>query len=221
MHWASNRVRWGEHRGGMFVEVAGEADGGRVARAWHMVAEGDDGPFIPSMACAAIIRRCLDAKRPAPGARPATGDLELTDYETLFARRAIHCGVREETASLPLYRRLLGEAYETMPAPLQAMHDLNGDMTAEGTATVTRGRGLPRAYRRRDRRLSAGRREGAGARRFRMRERPRAMDAHLRGTRVPLDAGAGARPSSSGWCASASARSAPAWRWCSTTANCG
>ena len=67
------------------------------------------------MACEAIIRHCLDGKRPAPGARPATGDLELEDYEALFARRAIQFGVREQTAAtaaLPLYRRLLGEAYQ-------------------------------------------------------------------------------------------------------------
>ena len=71
--------------------VAGcDASGERVERSWHMIAEGDDGPFIPSMACEAIIRHCLDGKQPAPGARPATGDLELDDYEKLFARRAIH-----------------------------------------------------------------------------------------------------------------------------------
>jgi len=145
MHRVIDIVRWGEHRGGMFVEIAGEAGGARVVRAWHMLAEGEDGPFIPSMACEAIIRHCLDGKRPASGARPATGDLELEDYEQLFARRAIHSGQREETtatAALPLYRRLLGEAYEAMPAPLRAMHDLQNEMTAEGTATVTRGRGL-------------------------------------------------------------------------------
>ncbi|HKS63597.1 MAG TPA: DUF4166 domain-containing protein [Xanthobacteraceae bacterium] len=145
MHRAINILRWGEHRGGMFVEIAGEADGARVVRTWHMVAEGDDGPFIPSMACEAIIRRCLDGRLPTPGARAATGDLELADYETLFARRAIQCGVRQETAAtaaLPLYRRLLGEAYDRMPAPLQAMHDLKDEMTVEGRATVTRGRGL-------------------------------------------------------------------------------
>jgi len=145
MHRAINIVRWGEHRGGMFVEISGEAAGARVVRGWHMVAEGDDGPFIPSMACEAIIRHCLDGKRPAPGARAATGDLELEDYETLFARRAIHSGLREQTAasaSLPLYRRLLGEAYAAMPAPLQAMHDLKDEMVAEGSATVTRGGGL-------------------------------------------------------------------------------
>jgi hypothetical protein len=96
------------------------------------------------MACEAIIRHCVAGKRPAPGARPATGDLELEDYEQLFARRAIHSGVREETAARtsPLYRRLLGDAYDAMPAPLRAMHDLTNEMTVEGTAMVTRGNGL-------------------------------------------------------------------------------
>jgi len=145
MHRAINILRWGEHRGGMFVEISGEAQGASVVRAWHMTAEGDDGLFIPSMACEAIIRHCLGGRRPAPGARAATGDLELKDYQSLFARRAIQCGVREETAAtaaLPLFRRLLGEAYDRMPAPLQAMHDLKDKMTVEGRATVTRGRGL-------------------------------------------------------------------------------
>ena len=144
MHWASNRARWGEHRGGMFVEVSGESHGARVTRAWHMVAEGDDGPFVPAMGCEAIVRRCLAGKRPAPGARPAARDLELEDYEASFAQRAIRCGVRELTprTAAPLYRRLLGEAYDALPAPLQAMHDLTGDMAAEGRATVTRGSGL-------------------------------------------------------------------------------
>jgi hypothetical protein len=146
MHWASNTLRWGEHRGGMYVAVEGvDESGARVVRSWHMIAERDDGPFIPAMACEAFIRRCVDDRRPAPGARAATTDLELTDYELLFARRAIATGRREvtaETPALPLYRRLLGAAYETLPAPLRQMHDLEGEMAAEGTATVTRGAGL-------------------------------------------------------------------------------
>lgn len=146
MHRAINVLRWGEHRGGMFVEVAGAKDDGtRIVRAWHMTAEADDGPMIPSMACEAIIRHCLDGNAPKSGARPATGDLELEDYEALFARRAIYSGTREiapAANALPLYRRLLGAAYDALPAPLQAMHDLNSTMTAEGTAKVTRGTGL-------------------------------------------------------------------------------
>jgi len=146
MYRAINVLRWGEHRGGMFVAVTGaDKEGARIECSWHLLAEGDDGPLIPSMACEAIIRGCLDGGRPAPGARPATNDLELDDYETLFARRAIYTGVREvtpETHALPLYWRLLGEAYRSLPAPVQAMHDLKREMVAEGTATVTRGTGL-------------------------------------------------------------------------------
>ena len=151
MHWTRNTLRWGAHRGGMYVAIQGVAidgtnePGASIERSWHMIAEGDDGPFIPAMACEAFIRHCLDGKRPASGARAATTDLELTDYEVLFARRAIFTGQREVTAATPtlsLYRRLLGDAYETMPAPLRVMHDLNDQMTAEGVATVTRGSGL-------------------------------------------------------------------------------
>jgi len=142
MHAAVNVLRWGEHRGGMFVAVEGaDVDGRSIARSWHMIAEGDDGPLIPSMAAEAIIRRRLDGRRPAPGARAATGDLELTDYEALFARRKIFSGIRETPpAAMPLYRRLLGDAYAQLPAPIQALHDLADTLLVEGRATIQRGR---------------------------------------------------------------------------------
>jgi hypothetical protein len=143
---AINLLRWGEHRGGMFVAVAGvTAAGERIERSWHLLAEGDDGPFIPSMAAEAIVRRCLAGRPPAPGARSAATDLELADYDALFARRAICAGMRETSPSeqrLPLYRRLLGDAWATLPPPLQALHDLDGRRAVEGIATVERGRGL-------------------------------------------------------------------------------
>jgi hypothetical protein len=70
-------------------------------------------------------------------------ELELADYEALFARRAIVSGVREPVdAAAPLYRRLLGDAYASLPAPIQALHDLTGTLTVEGRATVERGTGL-------------------------------------------------------------------------------
>jgi hypothetical protein len=139
-------LSWGEHRGGMFVSVTGiTADGGRLVCSWHLLAEGDDGPFIPSMAAAAIVRRCLAGRRPAPGARSAATDLELDDYGPLFARRAIFTGVRESAADshrLPLYRRVLGDAWTSLPAPLRAVHDLRDRLAMEGIAAVERGKGL-------------------------------------------------------------------------------
>ena len=144
MHGVTNWLRWGEHRGGMFVALTGaDASGRPIERSWHMIAEGDDGPLIPSMAAEAIIRRRLDGRRPAAGARAALCELELSDYEALFARRRIVSGVREPVdAAAPLYRRLLGDAYKLLPAPIQALHDLTGTLTLEGRATVERGQGL-------------------------------------------------------------------------------
>jgi uncharacterized protein DUF4166/saccharopine dehydrogenase-like protein len=142
LQWLS----WGEHRGGMFVAVEGTTPAGeRLGRAWHLLAEGDDGPFIPAMAAAAFVRNCLADRPPPSGARSAAADLELVDYTPLFDRRAIHVGVREWTADgerQPLYRRLLGAAWATLPAPLQVMHSLGDRIVAEGRATVERGNGL-------------------------------------------------------------------------------
>src|SRR6185312_12563307 len=113
MHTAINVLRWGEHRGGMFVAAEGAGrDGRRIESSWHMIAEGDDGPLIPSMAVEAIIRQRLDGRRGAPGARAAVRELELADYEALFARRRIFSGVRDAIGpETPLYRRMLGDAY--------------------------------------------------------------------------------------------------------------
>ena len=92
MNRVVNTLRWGEHRGGMFVEVGGEQGGETVRRSWHLLAEGDAGPLIPSMAAEAVIRRCLAGDRPAPGARSGHRDLELEDYLPLFARHGIKTG---------------------------------------------------------------------------------------------------------------------------------
>jgi hypothetical protein len=142
LQWLSR----GEHRGGMFVAVEGTTPAGEpLGRAWHLLAEGDDGPFIPAMAAAAFVRNCLVGRPPPSGARAAAADLELVDYAPLFDRRAIYAGVREWSVDgrrQPLYRRLLGAAWSALPAPLQVMHGLGGRLVAEGRATVDRGSGL-------------------------------------------------------------------------------
>jgi hypothetical protein len=141
MHWATNHLRWGEHRGGMFVEVEGlDGASAPVRRSWHLIAEHDDGPLIPSMAVEAIAHRILAGLPPAPGARAATRDLDLSDFEALFAGRAIFTGVREDTASTDgLYRQILGDAYEGLPAEIRELH---GARAGEGVASVERGKGL-------------------------------------------------------------------------------
>jgi hypothetical protein len=142
-HFCTNHVRWGRHRGGMFVEVEGRgAEGQSMKRSWHLLAQGDDGPYIPSMAVETIVRNALAGHAPAPGARAAVRDLELADFATVFAGRTIFTGIREDMADTakPLYRRLLGEAFARLPAPIRAIHDLSTSAAAQGRARVERGR---------------------------------------------------------------------------------
>ena len=146
MHWVTNRLRWGEHRGGMFVEVRGvDATGAEARRSWHLVAEGDTGPKIPCLAIDAVIRKWLDGDAPAPGARPATDALELADYAPAFARMGVVTGSRDDIAEAArgsMFARLLGAAWDALPAPVRALHGTDPEATLAGRATVTRGRGV-------------------------------------------------------------------------------
>lgn len=137
-----NWMRFGEHRGGMFIRARGVAAGVVVERSWHLLAEGDDGPYIPSMSIEAIIRKLLAGNRPDVGARSAVEALTLADYDALFQRRSIHTGFREEEAEAPLYRKISGSAFDQLPPRVRALHASAAPRQWSGHAEVRRGRGL-------------------------------------------------------------------------------
>ena len=100
MHFVSSKVGWGERRGGMFVIVTGRTAAGVTARhSWHLLAEGDDGPMIPAMAVEAVIRALVEGRAPQPGARAAMRDVELADYERMFARWRIYTGTSNDVVA--------------------------------------------------------------------------------------------------------------------------
>jgi hypothetical protein len=137
-HWTSNHIRWGEYRGGMFLAVTG-TDG--ISRSWHMIAEADAGPLIPSMAAEGVIRRMMAGDVPPPGARPATGELQMSNYETLFRGHAIHYGIRDHVdAQAPLFHRVLGPVWDRLPEVLKAGH--RAPLVLRGEAHIERGKGL-------------------------------------------------------------------------------
>ena len=138
-----NLMRFGEHRGGMFVRARGTRDGELVEASWHLLAEGDDGPYIPSMAIEAIVRRCLAGEPPAPGARPATRALELSDYDALFADKTIYTGFRRaDAAAAPVFRKVLGSAFDALPRTLRELHGTSVERRWKGIAQVRSGRGV-------------------------------------------------------------------------------
>lgn len=95
IHRAINALGWGEHRGGMFVAVEGAGtEGGRIERSWHLLAEGDDGPFIPAMAAAAVIRHALPPSRARGACR---------------GHRSRTCGLRAAFCRAPDQHRMLAD----------------------------------------------------------------------------------------------------------------
>ncbi|MBY3068169.1 DUF4166 domain-containing protein [Rhizobium laguerreae] len=141
---ASHAFAVGEHRGGMFVRMGGvDYAGKRLTSGWHLIAEGDDGPFIPVIGVDALVRRLLTGIRPESGSRPAAGELQLVDFEAAFRRFSITSGIRMENEEmpLPLYQRILGSAWERLPPALAALH-AGGARVASGRARIERGGGM-------------------------------------------------------------------------------
>lgn len=143
-HAVANRLTWGERRGGMYVRLTGwDGEGRSVSRSWHLIAEGDTGPSVPAMAADAVIRRCLAGRSPAPGARHAAAALDLADFSRGFAAGNIVTGVRQDEApSQPLYRRVLGAAWDGLPAAIRDLHQVETSRHFSGRATVDRGGGI-------------------------------------------------------------------------------
>jgi hypothetical protein len=80
--WFRNR---GSDAGAMHVSVRGRDGSGRaIRRRWTLVATHGDGPWVPTLAAAALVRKLAAGEPPAPGARPCIGLLTLDD----FAREA-------------------------------------------------------------------------------------------------------------------------------------
>jgi len=142
MHRVANRLNRGEHRGGMFVRIAGRhIPSTQVTRSWHLVANGARGPYVPVIAAAAIVDRCNSGRLPPAGARPATGDLEMNDFNRYFESLGIEHGTRhvaDDSATI-LYRRVLGAAWLKLPESIRRVHDGTSSGSWRGRARVTRG----------------------------------------------------------------------------------
>lgn len=135
-----NMMRFGEHRGGMFVHATGTKDGAPHHMSWHLLAERDDGPLIPSMAIEVILRKAVDGVLPVTGARAAAKALSLADYNYAFEGREIQTGWRSAADEDTVYRTILGRAYDRLPDQLQKLHDVRGTQDWNGTASVMAGR---------------------------------------------------------------------------------
>lgn len=71
----------GSDAGAMHVRLAGRtASGEPRIRTWELLALAGDGPFVPVLAAAALVRKRLTGQAGAPGARPCLGLLSLDEF---------------------------------------------------------------------------------------------------------------------------------------------
>lgn len=122
---------FGTDRGGMRVEVVGTTPTGAVERrTWTLIAEGGDGPRIPTLVARVLCRAALDG-RLAPGARACLGEATLQEVIEEAQGLRLHAAVHTEEI-VPLFAAALGtDALHALPAPVRALH------TAHGTARFT------------------------------------------------------------------------------------
>jgi NAD(P)-dependent dehydrogenase (short-subunit alcohol dehydrogenase family) len=134
-------TQFGTDRSAMAIELKGSLGGAFESRRWTLIAEDGCGPEIPTIA-AQLIANATAQGTVAAGARPAAGELSLAAFTPQFDRLAIFREI-ESSPYLPLYLRVMGEAFHMMPGPVREMHNVFGDVGAAGTATVERGRSFP------------------------------------------------------------------------------
>ncbi|MCZ2496125.1 saccharopine dehydrogenase [Xylophilus sp. Kf1] len=85
----------GSEAGAMHVQVKGRGnDGASVTRTWHLIAENGDGPFVPTLAAAALVLK-LQKGTILPGANPCVGYLTLDDFALEMAGLAIRTELKK------------------------------------------------------------------------------------------------------------------------------
>jgi hypothetical protein len=114
----------GADRGGLSVLVAGLDTAGAAARArWSLWGPAGVGPYVPVLPAAAVLRGLIDGRISEVGARTAPGltplDAILTEASGLGIETRLDRGAPDDAA---LARRLMGDAFDQMPAAVREVH---------------------------------------------------------------------------------------------------
>jgi hypothetical protein len=137
--WVAGRLdRFGSADGGMLVEAAGQDARGdtRVAR-WTLKAGHGDGPYVPAVPAAALVEALAAGRGIRAGARPASGELTLEQIRPWFEGLDIEHKLLSYRGEKPLYRRIMGDAFDRLPEVTRRLHRGRPAVIAIGEADVT------------------------------------------------------------------------------------
>jgi saccharopine dehydrogenase-like NADP-dependent oxidoreductase len=126
---------FGTDRGGMRVDVLLENEAGQLLRrVWTLTADAGDGLYVPTLPALAELKMLADGTLEWRGAAPCTGFIPYQAIAAEFGHHKITTQTAEMSAPAPLFRRLLGDAYDTLPPAIRRAHEVHGVLVLEGKA---------------------------------------------------------------------------------------
>jgi hypothetical protein len=131
---------FGTDRSAMMIEAKGLSDETLLVRRWTLIANEGDGPELPTIA-AQLLARAIRDGQVEPGARSAAGLLNLAEFDSELASLAVVWEITTQPY-VPLFQRVMGDAFAKLPVPVKRIHTVIGDGGAEGMANVTRGKSI-------------------------------------------------------------------------------
>jgi len=134
---AALTVPFGRDCGGMVVEAAGRDGGDRpVLARWSLCAGPGKGPYVPTLAALALVRRIRDGRLAFRGAGPCTGILTPDDFAEDFARLGIATGTEIHPLGASLFERALGGRFDALPPATKAIHRPDPVLLLDGIADM-------------------------------------------------------------------------------------
>ncbi|HEY9010688.1 MAG TPA: DUF4166 domain-containing protein [Devosia sp.] len=135
--WIALRLdRFGTDSGGMVIEVTGldQRLEPKMVR-WSLRAEKGDGPYVPAIPAAATIWAVAKGQA-MTGARAATGVLTIEALKPWFDGLAITTRTSSFKREVPLFARVMGRDFVSLPEVTRRLHRGRPAMLAEGEAAV-------------------------------------------------------------------------------------
>jgi saccharopine dehydrogenase-like NADP-dependent oxidoreductase len=126
---------FGSDRGGMRVDILLEDGAGRLLRrVWALAADAGDGLYVPTLPALAALKMLAAGTLEWRGAGPCAGLIPYDAIAAEFGHHNIRTQTREISAPAPLFRRLLGDAYDALPPVIRQAHEVHGVLVLEGKA---------------------------------------------------------------------------------------
>jgi hypothetical protein len=126
---------FGTDRGGMRVDVVIENDAGQLLRRiWTLAADAGDGLYVPTLPALAALKMLADDALEWRGAGPCTGFIPYDAIAAEFGHHNIKTQTQEISPPAPLFRRLLGNAYDALPPVIRQAHEVHSVLVLEGKA---------------------------------------------------------------------------------------